>query len=276
MVVLNENDRLLFELPYDIVFQAAQAGTEEVTYSNEEQDIPYRVKLRLNFKDQEGSLTIHLDFVGRNVVQIRNFLQIQPALAQGGRPILRFPDTGLDLPFEFPADSMFVLQEDFVNIINDLAFIQKKTGQIILWPGEISSDEMQTVHRILKILKTGHALIKMPELHLDLDKTRIQALAKALEDKKAIQFSFEVQDYQTDLLGTRLSLGPYRAIAPNAKPKQNAQRQLSNVEQISNDTVLPVDLEVGEPGIHLFFYDWRPQEPKGATEEFLHDPTSTD
>ena len=274
LIILDADERLLFELPYDIVFQVAQAGTEEVTYSNEEQDIPFRVEMRFNFREETGFLTIQQGFRGRNVVQIRNFLQIQPALAQGGRPILRFPDTGLDLEFELPGD--FVFDEDFVNIINALAFIQEKTGQTILWPGEISSDETQMVQQIREVLQTGYILIKRPELHWDLGKAEAQGLAKAYEDEETIQLNFEEQDHQTYLFGAQLSLGPYRIIVPNAKLKQTARQQLNNIDQVPDDTILPIDLEVGEPGIILAFQKWLPPVAESAIEEHSNDPTSPD
>ncbi len=257
MSILDQEYRFLAEIPY-IDFRVIQAGTEEVTLSNEEQDIPPTIRLRINSRDQTFSVSMGTDLVGKSVVQIRDILRIQQALARGTYIKLTNLETELCWQAKIPEGSISEPDEKWVNLINDLVFIQERTKELIRWPGQITITEAQLVQKVVNILQTGRSLEQVTGVHFEVDKLVARRLANAYSSgEQALRF--DSPDYTIDLLNTKLSLGPFTAVLPNARPNDRTLQRFRELDQFPDDAIVTIDLDVGEPGVFFFYHQWLPQ-----------------
>lgn len=255
--ILDQDGSTLAEIPY-IDYRVVQAGTEEITWSNEDQGIPLRVRRVINFKNQTSSISIEMELEGNNVVQIRDFLKIQQALARGKWFRSTFLSTGLSDQGEIPKGSIAEPKEGFVELIHDLAFIQEKTNQIIQWPGRITIAEMQLVRRVVNVLKTGQLIERIPGVHFEVGKPAARHWADRYASGEQVELRFDGQSNEIDLLGAKLSLGPATVILPNARPSEETSQRLRELDQFPDDTIVPIDL-ISEPGV-FFYHQWLPQD----------------
>jgi hypothetical protein len=262
MAVLDQNGHVLVEIPY-IDFRVVQGGTEETTLSNEGQDIPLRIGLKINFRDQSNSFSIGIEPEGKNVVQIRDFIEIQRALARGKWFKLTDLATGLSDQGEIPKGLIAEPKKGFVELVHDLAFIQEETKQVIWWPGQITVAEAQLAKKVVNVLQTGQSQELVPRLNFEVNKFVARRLANACANGKR-SLRFDGPDHAINLLGTKLSLGPYTAVLPNARPSNETLQRLRELDQLPDDAVVPINLDVGEPGVFLFYHRWLPQNSNAS------------
>jgi len=259
MTILDQEECILSEIPY-IDARVVRAGTEEITLSNEEQNIPLKMRLRLNFKECTNSVSMRMDFAGLNVVQVREFLEIQRALAKGKWIVLTNLSTGLSDRSEIPETAISAPDENLFILINDLAFIQEKTEQVLQWPGQITVAEAQLAKKLVNILETGQSHELVTGFHCGVNKTVARRLVDAYGGEKEQEVvRFNVPNHTVNLLGTELSLGPLTIAMPNAKLSEGTLRRLNNLDQLPDGATVPVDFDVAKPGAFFFYHRWLPK-----------------
>ena len=270
--VLDRDNNSLAEIPY-VDFQVVQAGTEEITYSNEEQAIPLRIQLRLNLEKKTSSISIQLgDSVGLNVVQIRNFFRIQRALAAGSWFQITDLDTGFSIMRDrIPNEAIPDPEGAWEQIMEGLAFVQERTKNVIRWTGQITQADLQILARIIEVIRNGRLYQEVQALHFPTDKTGAQGLADAFAASEQISLSFHLPENSVRLLGTELPLGPATALFPNLRVGEETLQRLEDLEQLPDDAVLQMRLDVEEPGVVVLYHDWLPTREKAADDESTED-----
>lgn len=267
--VLDQENRPLAEIPF-VDFRVVQAGSEEITFSNEEQGLPLIIAMVMNARDQITSFSMKIDLIGKNVVQIRDFVQVQQALTHGRIVKLTILNNGLSAQSEILHRQIPEIEEELKTLINDLAYIQERTNRLITWPGQISLIEGQIVKDVVNILQTGGLQRSISEYKFEVDKHAAKALAEAYAYHGQMQLGFDYLDSPINLMGTKLSLGSCKIILPITRPKEATLERFRILEQQADDIIVPIEVDVGEPGMLIFFPQWLPQQSQTITATNIH------
>lgn len=134
-----------------------QSGTEEATISNQGQDLPWTVTIRLNWETRLANVAFNFALAGVNVKQAHDALRFQRGLARGGEFRLRHVDSGLPiLGGPLPAGKFPAPSEEFFPIVEALVVIQQKTNTAIAFnTHHLSSDQEQAILQTAEKVRTG-------------------------------------------------------------------------------------------------------------------------
>jgi hypothetical protein len=255
--VLDQESCTIADIPY-IDFRVSQAGTEETTYSNEKQAFPLTIQWRLNVREKTSLISFKSDFAKLNIVQIRDILKIRRAFSEGTWFQITNLTTGFSVKDELPKHLEFGL-EAFERIINDLAFIQEKTNQVIRWTREITVAEVEILNQVVTILRTGQLIEKAKTVNFAVDKIVAQDLANLYTENEQIKLRFDQPDHSVNLLGTEISLGAVSIVLPNARPAQATLQVFQELNKLSDNEIVGIDLDIEEPGILVYYHEWLPK-----------------
>jgi hypothetical protein len=263
--VLDQEGCIVADIPY-IDFRVVQAGTEEITYSNEEQAFPLKILWRLNFKEKTSSTSMRSGFVGLNVVQVRDILRIRRAFAEGTWFQITNLATGFSVREELPGSLKLGFNETFEQIINNLAFVQEKTNRAIQWTGEITVTEVETLKRVVTILETGRLSEKANTVNFAVCKTVAQGLANLCAESEQVRLRFDWPGYSANLLGTEIPLGAATVLLPNARPTQATLQTFQGLDRLPDDETVRIDLDIEEPGAFVYYHEWLPKSKRSEVD----------
>jgi hypothetical protein len=168
------------------------------------------------------------------------------------------PDYRVFCEDELPKHLEFGL-EAFERIINDLAFIQEKTNQVIRWTREITVAEVEILNQVVTILRTGQLIEKAKTVNFAVDKIVAQDLANLYTENEQIKLRFDQPDHSVNLLGTEISLGAVSIVLPNARPAQATLQVFQELNKLSDNEIVGIDLDIEEPGILVYYHEWLPK-----------------
>jgi hypothetical protein len=149
----------LRNIPFEVVGNPAR----EVTFSSEHQNTPWSFRLKVNSETGQMTLSFTLNYSGLTVDEALAGSTFYEALARGGefRMSGRHPVTGGELSLaraDLPLGTYEAPDPRFVRLLQELAFIQNKTGVAFTIPERnIRFQDANTIAGTADILKTGHA-----------------------------------------------------------------------------------------------------------------------
>lgn len=263
---LNEAGEVIYEFS-NLVFRQVQVGTEETTWSNREQGTMPEITLRLNLKRGAGWFSMKMDPHRVNAVQVLRFLEAQKAFAQSACLRLHNPETAISLDLRSQTGSMAAPDESFLSIARELAFIQERTGQVISWPEGFAVPHVQLISSIASALRTGRSSENRSHLTVLTDRAAASSLYVAFKENERLQLRLDTSRI-VNLWGTVISLGPVVVVLPSVAPTSTTVALLRGLKDDSNEAdsspspeePIAIEVEVGEPGILIYYLDWLPAD----------------
>jgi hypothetical protein len=147
----------------NIPFEVAGNPAREVTFDSDHQNTPWRFHLKVNSETGQMTLSFTLNYSGLSVDEALAGVTFYEALARGGefRMQGRHPVTGGELSLaraDLPSGTYEAPDPRFVRFLQELAFIQNKTGVSFTIPERnIRFQDANTIAATAQILKTGRA-----------------------------------------------------------------------------------------------------------------------
>ncbi|PWB50543.1 MAG: hypothetical protein C3F13_16455 [Anaerolineales bacterium] len=255
--ILDEHDNNLGEIPY-IDFRVVQAGSEETTLSNEHQPIPLKVKWILNYVKQISTFNFRFYFAGSNVLEIQKFLKFSLATKNGRWFQITNLTTGFSFKESLPKDINLELADDFCEMIDDLALIQKKTGQLIQFPETITIAERRKMKVLVEVLTYGSIRTNALKYTFTLPIDAALKLASAYEKSIITKWQFGNPESKLHFMGMDLDLGPRSIILPSATLEPDTQQKLLELKALPGNATVDISLDVGDLGIITYFTKWLP------------------
>jgi hypothetical protein len=254
--VLDTSGKDIAEIPY-VECRLTQYGSEEVTYANDFQKIPLKFQLTVNYPKESVTFQLGLQFIGENVYQVRNLLQIQQALACAGAIKLSDIRTGLSTILEAPTQLLPEVDPNFMKVIEELAFVQEELRHPIVWPGEIDEADVRVLLEVVNILRTGRLRRRVSQFTISLPKNLIEPLVRDFAPGEPFQLGMESNGTAMELLGERLELGNCRIILPEVSWPQDSHLLRNKFAQLPEDASMEITLNVGEAGVQHIFHKWQ-------------------
>ena len=120
-----------------------QGGTEEFTVSNGQQKLPWTVSLQFDRRTGASQFACKVNLVGSNPKQALEWLRFAQALAKPGSFNVYSHVTGFESTSELGEFPPFLSAEEapstgFVELVEMLVVIQRRTQSVLWVPGKIS------------------------------------------------------------------------------------------------------------------------------------------
>lgn len=187
-------------------------GSEEVTYTNEEQPVPWKFNLTLNFAEQTFSLTYRIQ-PPLNVNQALAAYRFAQLLADGGTLELEHLPTGLRIidqpvgPASFPRPS-----QRWIDALEKLVFIQERAKVLlaITEDDEVTSEVIDLIFSTAEIIESGSIT---HEGVSDITSRGVEELVRNLieyfGDGSVHSIALQHEESQTvKIFGAEIELGP--------------------------------------------------------------------
>lgn len=199
-----------------VELRGIQVGTEEFTLANDEQAVPWKVRLTFNSKEKRLKFDCNVDYVNTNIKQLLEVLRFQNAFTKGGRFFIEHLDTGIRSPESFIQPGLSEAPDPwFVEIIEKLAFIQEKTKIPLIYTGrDIESEEIDKIFWTVEKIERGHVKLTGGYFTASVKKESAQKMIEAVEHRKPIAVTYEGEEFE-DIFGVQIPLGEVKLIADN-------------------------------------------------------------
>jgi hypothetical protein len=257
LTVFDASGKEIGEVPY-VECRLTRQGSEESTFENDSQDAPLRFRFVVNHIESTATFHLQLHFLGESVVQVRDFLHLQEALAHAGSIKLTNIRTGISTSHPTQTQLLPDVDENFVRVISELAFVQEKLNQLIVWSGEVGTADIQVLHEVSAILRTGNLRMNSSQFTVLLPTAIIRKLVSDLPSGEAFALAMTADGTIRELLGTRIELGGCIVSIPDASLSEDIQALLSKASELPEDQVMKVTFNVGAEGMQLIFPQWQP------------------
>lgn len=175
---------------------------------------PFFFEFGFNFEQESGSLSFKVlpptDAV--NYFKIEEFVK---KLNENNRILFTEPNSNRVI-FGFNAPKIRFNQQ-WYEIFRKLCFIQKKTGQKILFPEEyeFESKDIQDTNRLYELLKEGKTELPVNNVSTKIRIIDIKNMFKILEENKDVPFAMVVPDYSIEIAKNKVKIGPVKSSAPS-------------------------------------------------------------
>lgn len=256
--IIDGTNKVLYELPF-LEFKIVQAGTEEITFSNEQQDIPFKVKARINKVENTSYVSLHATFEKPSVKDIQSVLKFKQALACGAW--IRFTNlvTGSSGQDKIPSIWIEKIAPQLIEFVDDLVSIQEITKQQILWPDILAPGENLFAKEVLRLLKTGQVINKLPNLSLEIEKRFAKNIVDDFLSGRFPPLRYTYGTSNVNILGNTLTLGPCTILVSKYKPNELTIKKLQELESLPDESRVCVEISIEDPGIQCYYHDWLPE-----------------
>jgi hypothetical protein len=196
-------------VPYVELWTIKQ-GDEEVTLSNDQQDIPIKISLILNKVSNENEIKISTNFFMLDGLKAFQALKIQRILSDGGSIKLTLLDSGQELSMTIPPNSFPAPKKSVMDFIQKISTIENATGIKLQFPedGSFSKEDVLAANELISIIEKGNYQQSGMIFHADLQKAGIAKLLEGLTDGAPIYFQITTEESFVKIFSQKIELGP--------------------------------------------------------------------
>ncbi len=189
-----------------------KAGFEEVTLSNEHQNLPLHFKLVVPLIESRAlRMQVKLASPGANVIDTRDALTFLNAIIDGAALLVTILATGEVVELGFPAQvqSNVIPELDFARHVEQLCMIQQKTRcSLALADWQISTEDAHVIRDLAQICEHGRVDLQGRTMTIDLKRGGLDILRGVLSTRETSRLVMTQSDTSVSLLGTDVPLGP--------------------------------------------------------------------
>jgi hypothetical protein len=259
----------------DIPFEVVMSQTGEITLSSERQQTPWRFLMKISAESKQMNVRFTLDYAGLSVAEALTGMTFYGSLVSGGELRIRgrHPVTGADLPIARGAIPVGVYQAPdarFVKILEQLAFIESKTGASFTIPERyISFEDANTIAATTRILETGHAQYSaqpwVSVSNVAQAKSALESFVTGAPQAMAIHFEGQI----VDIFGTHVMLGPVTFFSDRTYiANEDLEDLRKELEVATPESSINIRLTPSEDcSVEARYINWLPEEEATAIRE---------
>ncbi len=275
-IKLTGEDGELAELDY-IEAESIQQGTEEITFANDNQDVPWQVKITLGLVDRR----FHIDFKFNMEMESLTLqqelicLKFIRCMKNGGKVKIKLLGKGLIIhEGDLPANPSLNVSDKWIEVIEKLIFIQTK-AKTIFFKGnkfEVSHQEYEQIFYVADIMEDGKVEIPSQSLDLDADIEQAKSILDNFGDGIAKNLTFKPRETQKiQIWNTEIDLGIVVWFQSVYLDGKNIEKLRQDISKAKKDDLIKVHFTTNkeDPNTKIFYIDWLPVEEK---EGFLKLP----
>ena len=190
-----------------VEFDCTQAGTEEATFSNERQGMPWVFAFRLHPKTGHVGLEYRINYAGP-VKRVLEGLHFQKALHAAGQFCIEHADTGIEIArVPTMAGEGGAPDTPWITLVERLYLIQTKTEQPLSIPErDIDDQEVSEILMVADLLEKGSLEIPADSVTFGLVPIDAPDLFRKVEESKCFPFAIKRHE-QKRILDTVVPIG---------------------------------------------------------------------
>lgn len=191
-------------------FEVVQAGTEELTLSNEQQPVPWTLKVIFNMAEKRFGLNYNINYDNLNVTQALQFLRFHRAIGEGGELRIITLDSGLQFSIPFSKSRNDTNLNQWIQLFDEVAFIQSKTNIPISVPNHgVSSEEAKAIFMAAEIIRTGRAEMKVASWPVESRLIQAQSALEGFSEQSIHSLTLNYEEgHKVTIFGSEIPLGP--------------------------------------------------------------------
>ena len=243
-----------FTIPY-VELRVKQGGTDEITFTNAEQPLAFKVTLVARLKDHLTELNIQSEAPDPMPVNLAlDILRLRRCLSKPYVSKIVYLATEMELFTQRQEEGISTPPHDFLmGVVEDLTFLQKRLGKPILLPlREWTIEEQQTITKLRAVIHEARMETTWDSLKASLLPTGARGVLETFADGKLGVIQIEQSDTE-ELFGIQLDLGAMRATAWNVR-LQNEDQVRKELTSAGNATPIECRFEPGGPNRMLKEY----------------------
>lgn len=243
-------------------FETVQIGTEEATLSNDQQPVPWKVRLVINVASGRWSITFSFPDDRLNVTQAQQVVRLHKALSSGGQIKIINLISGFELPAVHFNPMAISVDDRWAELLEELVFIQQKTMIPITVPArDIDREEAVRILLTAEILRTGKAKLEIHEWPMTSPGPKAKEAAERFSGESLHRITInDRSEHVMNILDTEISLGPAVLICDSAfMPAESLGQLRAKIKEAPHDSVLSYRLATREP-IDALFLNWLPED----------------
>jgi hypothetical protein len=197
----------------NVGLRVTRGGVEALYFSNEDQNLPMRIDLRVHYPTREitANLTYRSGHHGYNVAETRRLIEFCTAMSIGGKLTFTFLKVP-HIPLHFTAlpAPQWSVSPLFVDLVGKLCHIQEKMGIRLRIPeAGISAGDAESIHKLLEIIDTGKTTVRHGTATIKMTVADPQGLLNVLKPpQKDLILTEEYDGSYEELFGAHIETGP--------------------------------------------------------------------
>ena len=251
-------------IPY-VELRSVKQGQDEITLSNDAQNIPIRIRIILNSKEKKYIHTYTLSYANIDGYTTRRHLRIQQILEKGGHLEITLLKTGHIDHLPIRPGNAAPIDPKMLAFVEKVCAIQDATGININLPddGSYTSKDEAAAQELVSIIETGKYAETGKTASIELRKPAIVMLTEIHEKKQQpLRFRFISDNSFVDLLTEQIEMGPMIQYITGQweMPIKDVRAWLESATEEDHLKVKLIDVEMVEE-----FDNWLPD--KDISEE---------
>ena len=204
---ISENER---ETISYVELWIAKQGEEEITLTNDQQNIPQKFTIVFNRALQQNQIKIYSNPVKLNSLEVLKMLKMQRILYDGGRLELTFLDTGELIKIPVPKKSFFAPDQNLIGFIEKVCLVQETFGEKIEFPedGLYTKEDIQAADELAAIINEGIYKQSGLKFSIEIKKLGIEKIIERLIDGTPVYFQITSRESFIELLSKKIEVGP--------------------------------------------------------------------
>lgn len=204
-----------FALPY-LELLTLRGGSREVHLSNQHQDIPFHITLRLT-PEGTADATWEFELIGKSISWIKTLVDFKRVTSEGGDLTLREVNSGsVARATVHPRSGSTLPDSSFMELLEKAIWIEQSIGTSIPVPGRqfFSATDIDQLLWLEEIIRTGRQAALSTAFVITanpLESEDERAFVSRLLKSPGQPFSATLPVYQERLLDTDVDVGPVKA-----------------------------------------------------------------
>ncbi len=228
--------------------RARQAGLEEVTLTNEDQPIPYKLTVTASARQRAVQHSWRVEHAGANVHIALEALRFHRALAAGGTLRIVHLETGVVVSEQTipPEQEGIVAPHPYwMAVLEDLDFIQRQAKVLFTLPETITKDEADKIQETAFLLRAGRAECQQ-SWSVSVQRRHLEAFFADWKPGIAKSFTLEAHESR-EILGSHVEMGPTVFACARARiPLDEAQRVTDLAGGLADHETIQIKVQADE------------------------------
>lgn len=194
-----------------LLLENVQSGPEQMTLSNERQEAsPWKLTVRVDRVNHQSQFTVNFNPAGFNVKQGLDGYRFLRAMSKGGHFVIESYANGFHLgEQQIAAGAHPAPDAAWVELCEEMLFIQKKTYTLLKCPDKVSNTDAQLVFALANVLRTGHAQVESAPWEVRLPAAHARRVLEDFGDGTPRRLIIDYDPNQiVEVFGVGVPLGP--------------------------------------------------------------------
>jgi len=228
----------------NVIFVRDAVKGTTVHLSTHENNLPFTFRCSLDKEQTVGNIGFGIDDTATDVGQLLKFERFATALSKGQEVLFKTPNGVTIFKSKIRQMEFKPLDEQWLKLLNDLEYIQKRTAHSMYLPKTIEPNDLGKVHYLVQLLRNGKTDFPSLRFKIGFTKKNAHTFLQELKEKKAIKDTdLRVDPLKIDLFGKEILLGSGGYFIPEIIPVEKIEDLEKAIDELKEDETIKIDVK---------------------------------